>query len=353
LKTIFVVDDNDTNLLVAEEALENEYDAVTMSSAEIMFELLDKIRPALILLDIKMPGMDGLEALEQLKSNKSTAVIPVILLTSMVNPAIEAQGFELGAIDFISKPFSAPVLLHRIKLHLDINALIGERTAQIERLQNGTVLVLADIVENRDKDTGGHIERVTLYIELLMNAMILRKVYFDEMQDWDMEVVISSARLHDVGKIAISDFILNKPGPLDKNEYEIIKTHALTGGQIIDQIIARTGEVYFLHSAKLFASSHHENWDGTGYPHGLKGTDIPLQGRIMAIVDVYDALVSERPYKKNFSEAEAVSIIMADKGKRYDPKITEVFYDIKEQFRTARATLPQQGALFQQKALPK
>jgi putative two-component system response regulator len=348
LKTIFVVDDNDTNLLVAEDALENQYDVVTMSSAAIMFGLLEKIKPDLILLDIKMPGMNGLEALEQLKSNKLNAAIPVILLTSMVDPNVEAQGFELGAIDFISKPFSAPVLLHRIKLHLDINTLISERTTQIERLQNGTVLVLADIVENRDKDTGGHIERVTLYIELLMNAMITRKVYFEEMQDWDMEIVISSARLHDVGKIAISDFILNKRGPLDKDEYEIIKTHAITGGAIIDQIIARTGEVHFLHNAKLFASYHHENWDGTGYPHGLKGLDIPLQGRIMAIVDVYDALVSERPYKKNFSDEEAVSIIMADKGKRFDPKITEVFYAIREQFRSARTTLPQQGALPQQ-----
>jgi putative two-component system response regulator len=345
LKTIFVVDDNDTNLLVAEDALESQYEVITMYSAEKMFELLEKITPDLILLDIQMPGMNGLEALEQLKLSNINSIIPVILLTSLSNPSVEAQGFELGAIDFISKPFSVPVLLNRIKTHLDIDSVIRERTTQIEKLQNGTVLVLADIVENRDKDTGGHIERVTMYIELLMKAMILRKVYYEEMRDWDMEIVISSARLHDVGKIAISDFILNKRGPLDKEEYEIIKTHAITGGQIIDQIIARTGEVQFLHNAKLFASYHHENWDGSGYPHGLRETDIPLQGRIMAIVDVYDALVSERPYKKNFSDDEAVDIIMADKGKRYDPVIAEVFYDIKDQFRSARATLSQQVAL--------
>jgi putative two-component system response regulator len=330
------VDDNDTNLLVAEDALEKEYDVVTMSSAAMMFELLEKITPDLILLDIKMPVMNGIEALERLKSIKSYASIPVILLTSLANPSVEAQGFELGAIDFISKPFSAPVLLHRIKTHLDINEMIRERTTQIEKLQNGTVLVLADIVENRDKDTGGHIERVTLYIELLMSAMITRKVYFDEMRDWDMEIVISSARLHDVGKIAISDFILNKPGPLDKDEYEVIKTHAIIGGKIIDQIIARTGEVYFLHNAKLFASTHHESWDGSGYPHGLKELEIPLQGRIMAIVDVYDALVSERPYKKNFSDEEAVRIIMGDTGKRFDPKIAEVFFEAKDQFMSGK-----------------
>jgi putative two-component system response regulator len=338
-----VVDDNDTNLLVAEEALESQYDVVTMPSAAKMFELLEKITPDLILLDIKMPGMNGLEALARLKSGNTHVGIPVILLTSLTDSSVEAQGFELGAVDFISKPFSAPVLLNRIRNHLNINELIRERTAKIEQLQNGVVLVLADIVENRDKGTGGHIERVTLYIELLMSAMIVREVYIDEMREWDMDIVISSARLHDVGKIAISDFILNKQGPLDKEEYEIIKTHAIMGGQIIDQIIARTGEVHFLHSAKMFASYHHENWDGSGYPHGLKGTDIPLQGRIMAIVDVYDALVSERPYKRNFTEEEAVDIIMADTGKRFDPKIAEVFYEEKHQFKSAKAALLKQG----------
>jgi putative two-component system response regulator len=345
LKTIFVVDDKDTNLLVAEETLENQYDVVTMPSAARMFELLEKIKPDLILLDIQMPGMNGFEALRLLKSSNSNADIPVILLTGLTDSFVEAQGFELGAIDFVSKPFSAPVLLNRIKTHLDINELIRERTMKIQLLQNGTVLVLADIVENRDKGTGGHIERVTLYIEILMNAMIARGVYADEMRDWDMEIVISSSRLHDVGKIAISDFILNKRGPLDKEEYEIIKTHAITGGQIIDQIIERTGEVLFLHNAKMFASYHHENWDGSGYPHGLKGTDIPLQGRIMAIVDVYDALVSERPYKKNFTDDEALGIIMSDVGKRFDPKIAEVFYEIKDQFKSAKDALAQQGAL--------
>jgi putative two-component system response regulator len=343
LKTIFVVDDTDTNLLLAEEALEKQYEVITMPSATKMFELLEKITPDIILMDIQMPGMNGLEALERLKTSNSKVGIPVILLTSLTDSSVEAQGLDLGAIDFVSKPFSAPVLLNRIKNHMHINELIRERTAQIERLQNGTVLVLADIVENRDKGTGGHIERVTLYIEILISAMLINKVYFDEMRDWDMEIVISSARLHDVGKIAISDFILNKQGPLDREEYEIIKTHTTTGGQIIDQIIERTGEVHFLQNAKLFASYHHENWDGTGYPHGLKGTDIPLQGRIMAIVDVYDALVSERPYKKNFSEEEAINIIMADTGKRFDPKIAEVFYEVKGQFRLARVALSQQG----------
>jgi putative two-component system response regulator len=160
--------------------------------------------------------------------------------------------------------------------------------------------------------------------------MMARGVYADEMHNWDLDLVASSARLHDVGKIAISDFILNKPGPLTDEEFATMKTHAAEGARIIEQIIGRTGEVAFLHNAKLFAGYHHEYWDGTGYPQGLKETEIPLQGRIMAVVDVYDALVSERPYKRAFTGKEAVDIIMADSGKRFDPKIVEVFFGVQE-----------------------
>ena len=343
LKTIFVVDDNDTNLIVAERALEKQYNVMTMPSAALMFKLLEKVTPDLVLLDIQMPDMNGLEALTLLKSSKSYAGIPVILLTSLLDPAVEAQGFELGALDFVNKPFSPPVLLNRIKTHLNINELILERTAQLQHLQNGIVLVLADIVENRDRSTGGHIERVTVYIQIMLNAMIERGIYTDEICGWDLNMVVSSSRLHDVGKITISDFILNKPGSLTNEEFETIKTHAVEGEHIIDQIIARTGKVDFLSNAKIFAGYHHENWDGTGYPRGIKGTDIPLLGRILAVVDVYDALVSERPYKKVFSDEEAVDIIKAGSGKHFDPKIVDVFCEVKEQFKEAKEKLLQKG----------
>jgi len=335
-KTIFVVDDNDTNLSMAEEALEEQYRVMTLPSAEKMFALLEKIMPDMILLDIEMPDMDGFEALHLLKGNEAYADIPVIFLTSMTDEKIEARGFELGVIDFIGKPFSAPVLINRIKAHLHIDELIRERTAQLQRLQNGIVFVLADMVENRDRGTGGHVERTAIYIQILIEEMMKQGIYLDEIQDMNLESLVSSARLHDVGKISISDTILNKPGRLTEDEYETMKAHTEEGERIIDQIVSRTEDVEFLRNARMFVGYHHERWDGRGYPYGLKGTDIPLQGRIMAIVDVYDALVSERPYKKPFSDEEALRLIMDESGKQFDPLILKVFLDIQEQLRAIR-----------------
>jgi len=339
MKTIFVVDDSDTNLSMAETALEDEYRVMTMPSAAKMFTLLEKVKPDLILLDIEMPDMDGFEALGRLKAEDSWADIPVMFLTGRNDAAVEAHGFEMGAVDFVTKPFSAPVLMNRLKTHLNIDNIIRERTVQLQRMQNSIVSVLADMVENRDKGTGGHIERTSVYIELLITAMKERDVYADEISGWDVEKIISSARMHDLGKISITDLIVNKPGKLTPEEYEIMKTHAIEGERIIDEIIARTGEGDFLSNAKLFAGTHHERWDGKGYPRGLKGEEIPLQGRIMAIVDVYDALVSERPYKKAFTDEEAVKIIMENSGTHYDPKIAETFFEVRDKFKAVRVKL--------------
>jgi putative two-component system response regulator len=339
MKTIFVVDDSDTNLTMAEAALEEQYRVMTMPSAASMFSFLEKVVPDLILLDIEMPEMDGFEALTQLKSKGKYNEIPIMFLTGRTDADVEARGFEMGAVDFVTKPFSAPVLLNRIKTHLDIDQVIRERTAQLHRLQNNIVSVLADMVENRDKGTGGHIERTSIYIKILIEEMKERGVYLDEIRNWDVEKIVSSARMHDLGKISITDIIVNKPDKLTDDEYELIKTHTIEGEMIIDEIISKTGEDEFLNSARLFAGCHHERWDGKGYPRGLKGEKIPLQGRIMAIVDVYDALVSERPYKKAFSDEEAVQIIMDNAGVHYDPKIVEVFYSVKDQFKTVRAKL--------------
>jgi putative two-component system response regulator len=337
MKTIFVVDDSDTNLSMAESALEDNYIVMTMPSAAKMFSLLEKKIPDLILLDIEMPEMDGLQALIKLKSVDIWADIPVIFLTGRTDEKVEVQGFELGAIDFITKPFSAPVLTNRIKTHLDIDQLIRERAAQLHRLQNSIVSVLANMVENRDKTTGGHIERTSEYIKILINEMKERGIYSDEILTWDVEKIISSARMHDLGKISITDIIMNKPGKLTDDEYEIMKTHAQEGERIIDEIIAQTGEGEFLRNARLFAGCHHERWDGNGYPNGLKGHEIPLQGRIMAIVDVYDALVSARPYKKAFDDEEAVQIIMNNAGTQYDPVIADVFFSVKDKFKAVRS----------------
>jgi len=339
MKTIFVVDDSDTNLTMAESALEDQYRVMTMPSAASMFSFLEKVIPDLILLDIEMPEMDGFEALAKLKTKDRFSEIPIMFLTGRTDADVEARGFEMGAVDFVTKPFSAPVLLNRIKTHLDIDQVIRERTAQLHRLQNNIVSVLADMVENRDKGTGGHIERTSIYIKILIEEMKERGVYLEEIRDWDVDKIVSSARMHDLGKISITDIIVNKPDKLTDDEYELIKTHTIEGEMIIDEIISKTGEDEFLNSARLFAGCHHERWDGKGYPRGLKGEKIPLQGRIMAIVDVYDALVSERPYKKAFSDEEAVQIILDNAGVHYDPKIVEVFNSVKDQFKAVRAKL--------------
>jgi len=340
-KTIFVVDDNDMNLLVAKQTLKEHYRVVTMESAIKMFSLLEKETPDLILLDIEMPEMDGFEALQSLKSNSSYASIPVIFLTGMTDSSVEARGFQLGVIDFIIKPFSAPVLKNRIKTHLDIDALIRERTAQlqertreIENLKNGIVFVLADMVENTGEGTSSHIERTSAYLKILIEEILASGIYSDEIIDSDCDMLVSSARLHDVGKVFISDTILNKPGKLTEEEFEIIRNHTTEGERIIDKIVSRTGNnMEFLRNAKLFAGYHHERWDGEGYPRKLKETDIPIHGRIMAIVDVYDALTSDRPYKKVFSPDEAVKIIMDNKGTEFDPLLADAFFKVKEKFK--------------------
>jgi putative two-component system response regulator len=339
MKTIFVVDDSDTNLSMAEEALDKLYRVMTMPSAAKMFSFLEKVIPDLILLDIEMPEIDGFEALKRLKAENAWITIPVMFLTGRNDAEVEVKGFEMGAVDFVTKPFSAPVLINRIRTHLEIDELIRERTSQLNRLQNSIVSVLANIVESRDKGTGGHIERTSAYIRILIEEMKRRGVYSDMISDWETEKLISSARMHDLGKISITDLIVNKPGKLTDEEYEIMKTHAEEGERIIDKIIAQTGEGEFLRNARLFAGSHHERWDGKGYPNKLKGEEIPLQGRIMAIVDVYDALVSERPYKKAFTDEEAVQIIMQNAGVYYDPKIAEVFFEVKDIFKEVRAQI--------------
>ena len=332
-KTIFVVDDSLSNLSLAEEVLEKKYRVVTLSSAKKLFMALEKQIPDLILLDIAMPDMSGFDAIKQLKNNGAYAQIPVIFLTALTDSFNEALGIQLGAVDFITKPFSEPVLMNRIKNHILIEELIGEKTAQLTQLKNGIVFTMADIVESRDKNTGGHIKRLQHYLKVLLSAMTMQNAYADEISKWDIDAFISSADLHDLGKICVPDSILNKPGALTEQEFDTIKSHAAEGEKIISQMIGRTDETEFLHNAKLIAAHHHERWDGAGYPRALTETDIPLQGRIVALADAYDALVSERPYKKAVSHEEAVDTIMKDAGQHFDPLIAEVFYKVNDQFK--------------------
>jgi putative two-component system response regulator len=335
MKTIFVVDDNNINLLTAKETLSSQYNVVTLGSAALMFDFLENSLPDLILMDIMMPEMDGFEALKLLRENKKYMDIPVIFLSGKSDIATESRGFEMGVVDFIAKPFSRPILLNRIKAHLRVEDIIRERTTKLTRLKNSLVTILANIVESRDNMTGGHIERTTKYIRMLLTAMLGRGVYADELAEWDIDMAVSSSRLHDIGKVGITDMILNKPFRLEPGEFEIIKTHVPAGEKIIDSIMEEAGDELFLRYAKLFAGYHHDWWDGNGYPHSIKGEEIPLQGRIMAIVDVYDALVSDRPYKKAFPHEEAVRIITEGRGIQFDPKIVDVFLEISDLFEGA------------------
>jgi len=333
MKTVFIVDDNDTNLMAAKTALDGTYKTFALPSAEKMFKLLEKITPDLILLDVDMPEMDGFQAMSVMKSDVNLKSIPVIFLTGKNDGESEIRGFEIGALDFINKPFSAPVLIRRIETHIETDKLVKESQQAVRDVHNATISVIADMVESRDKVTGGHIERTQAYLEILLNALIRAGIYESEIANWDKNFLLPSAQLHDVGKISVSDLILNKPGKLTDEEFDLIKQHSANGEKIIDEIISRTKDDGFLGHAKKFAGYHHEKWNGTGYPRGLKEDEIPLEGRIMAIADVYDALVTERPYKKPFTHEQAVEIIKDGSGTHFDPKIVDAFMTVIEDFR--------------------
>jgi len=333
MKTIFIVDDNDTSLIAAKNALDSTYKTFALPSAAKMFKLLEKITPDLILLDVDMPETDGFQAMSVLKADVKLKSIPVIFLTAKNDAESEIHGFEMGALDFINKPFSAPVLIRRIETHIETDRLIKENQQAVRDIHNATINVIADVVESRDKVTGGHIERTQAYLEILVNELIRTGIYAKEISDWELSLLLPSAQLHDVGKINVSDLILNKPGKLSDEEFALIKKHCEEGERIIDRIIDKTRDDGFLLHAKKFAGYHHEKWDGTGYPRKLRGEEIPLEGRIMAIADVYDALVSERPYKKPFPHEEAVEIIRYGSGSHFDPKIAGMFLRISENFK--------------------
>jgi putative two-component system response regulator len=340
-KLIMLIDDDLTNLQTGKNALQADYNVMTVVSGKRALELLEMKTPDLILLDIDMPEMDGYEVIKRLKANCSTRNIPVMFLTALNNADNEYEGFSLGAADYITKPFNEKILKKRIETHLllaehtnNLKTLVEKKTEKIVQLQDAILSTVAELVEFRDDNTGGHIDRTRCYLKLLVENMIARNLYKETMALWDVNHLIQSAQLHDVGKINIPDNILNKPAKLTDDEFMVMKNHALRGKEAIMRIVTKVDESEFLHQAALMAYTHHERWDGKGYPRGLKGEDIPLHGRLMAIADVYDALISERPYKKAFTHEEAVKIISEGKGTQFDPLLTELFEDIESEFRT-------------------
>ena len=343
---IILVDDMKPNLVMGKDLLKTFYEVYLASSASKLFSILENVTPDLILLDIGMPETDGYEAMKRLKANPCFADIPVIFVTAKDDDSSEMECFDLGAVDYVRKPFSGPLLLKRIANQLlivrqrkellesqaalkdhaeNLEAKVLEKTAEVLDLQSAVLATVAELVEFRDKQTGGHITRTGRYLQILIDEMNCEGVYADEISHWLMDYFLPSAQLHDVGKIAISDLILNKPEKLTPEEFEIMKTHVMVGVDAIGQIMEKTKEHVFLDHALLIAGTHHERWDGSGYPVGLKGKNIPLEGRLMAISDVYDALISERPYKKAFTHEEACKIIEGGAGSHFDPVLVDVF----------------------------
>ncbi|MCL1894478.1 MAG: response regulator [Holophagaceae bacterium] len=353
-KKIMIIDDNTTNLAVGKSALQDSYDVLTVNSGERGLQILEKILPDLILLDVDMPDMDGYETIKLIKaSNAELASIPVIFLTARGDASSELDGLTLGAVDYIHKPFSPPLLQKRIELHLlvqeqqsrlaaqnvllqdfnkNLQKMVDEKTNKIVRLQDIFITTFSELVEFRDEATGGHIVRTQLYLKLLAEKMLEKNVYPGSIEEKDVKLLVQSSQLHDVGKINIPDSILNKRGRLTDAEFETMKQHTVMGREAIAKIVDKVEESEFLVHAQVMAYSHHERWDGTGYPLGLAGEDIPIQGRLMAIADVYDALVSERPYKPSFEHTLAVGIILQGKGTQFDPLLVEIFQEISDEF---------------------
>ena len=346
-RCIFLVDDNIVNLNTGKNALQDKYTVITIPSGERLFTALKKLKPDLILLDIEMPGMNGYDTIKGLKINAETASIPVIFLTAKNANEDELIGLSLGAVDYIAKPFSPPILLKRVELHLllqeqneiireyngNLLELVSERADEIAALQDAMILWAAEMIEFRDLETGKHVERVQKYLEILLNAMLKIEKYAAEVLTWDYEAFIKSTLLHDVGKIKIRDELLLKQSRLSENEVTDMKLHSQYGKTLLEQLEKKVPNQKFLEYAKILAYRHHERWDGKGYPEGLKGEEIPLQARMMALADVYDALISERPYKKPYTHEEAIQIIAEGSGTQFEPDLAELFIKLSDKIK--------------------
>ncbi|PWC39401.1 two-component system response regulator [Azospirillum sp. TSO35-2] len=354
---ILVVDDEPINLKVMADLLRDSYGLIVAKDGpQALARLAGDPLPDLILLDVMMPGMDGVEVCRRLKDDPRTRDLPVIFITAMGQVHDETRGFEVGAVDYITKPISPPVVLARVRTHValrdarralaDQNRLledrVAERTRDLLRAQDATIRAMASLAETRDNETGNHIRRTQNYVLALSLHLSRDPRYADRLDEETIELLYKSAPLHDVGKVGIPDSILLKPDKLSDDEFHVMKTHAALGHDAIfaaeGQVGAlpaeeRAGESSFLRIAREIAHGHHERWDGTGYPQGLAGEAIPLSARLMAVADVYDALISRRCYKAPFPHEKAAAIIREGSGSHFDPAVVAAFTALEDEFR--------------------
>jgi putative two-component system response regulator len=347
--TILIVDDTPENLTLMNGLLRNDYRTKIANSGDRALQILNEDpMPDLILLDVMMPGISGFETCRRLKSNSKTARIPVIFLTAKTEMEDEQEGFDAGAVDYIIKPISPPIVMARVKTHLKLKAAadflenqnafleneVQRRTREVQMIQNVTMMAMGSLAETRDNETGNHIRRTQHYVQLLANNLKPLPKFNSFFDDVTIELLFKSAPLHDIGKVGIPDRILLKPGKLTPEEFEIMKTHATLGRDAItaaEKLLDTPSS--FLRFAREIAYSHHEKWDGGGYPEKLAGDNIPISGRLMAIADVYDALISRRVYKPPFPHSHALEIMREGRGTHFDPDMLDVFFKISEEFR--------------------
>ncbi|NML24372.1 response regulator [Zoogloea dura] len=352
---VLVIDDSPQNLLLIDELLSGEYRVKVAANGNRGLTIARQTpAPDLILLDVRMPDPDGFEVCRQLKADHATGDIPIIFLTALNDPADEAQGLVLGAVDYITKPVSPPILSARVRNHLrlkevanflrDRNAFLeaevqrrteeSRRRAEEARVAQETIMIsLASIAEARDNETGNHILRTQHYVRALAEQLRTHPRFAAQLNDEMIDLLFKAAPLHDIGKVGIPDRILMKPGRLTDEEMTIMKTHTTIGHDAIERTMMRVGErVPVLEVAKEIALSHQEKWDGSGYPLGLAGDAIPLSGRLMAVADVYDALISRRVYKDPIPVPETIEIMIRGRDSHFDPDILDAFLDLRGRF---------------------
>ncbi len=339
-ETILVVDDIEINRIILEEILNEEYNIVQKESGPAALEALfsGTVEPMLVLLDIMMPDMDGHEVLARMKANHMTRRIPVIFITAADAGTHETKGLMEGASDYISKPFYPSVVKARVDNQMrlrnyseHLEAMVDAKVAEVVYTKERMLETMAAVIEYRNLESGRHVIRTRNLSKILINHLCANPDFHRSIPESDRELVVKAVPVHDIGKIGIPDEILLKPGKLTPEEFEIIKTHTVIGAEIIQSILEVDDSNYIIYCLEI-CRSHHERWDGKGYPDGLSGGNIPLSARILSVVDVYDALVSERVYKPPIPHAEAIKIIAECAGTQFDPEIVRALLEVEGAF---------------------